>query len=113
MENKSLLYMRRNGNYWRMDVNTYLRFIKHVRIYFRDRMDLTDTIYDKMIYAEIPVRNMAVICFLFGGYSRNNEELILVEFFPKEPILPWKSSFAMLLYTENKRPIPVFMDVRH
>ncbi|MBP1593205.1 MAG: hypothetical protein H6Q12_223 [Bacteroidetes bacterium] len=110
MENKSFFYMKRNGNYWRMDVDTYLRFIKHVRIYFRDRVDLPETIYDKIIYADIPVRNMAIICFLFGGYSHNNEELVLIEFLPKRIILPWKTSFSILLYTENSKPIPIFMD---
>ncbi|MBP1593360.1 MAG: hypothetical protein H6Q12_378 [Bacteroidetes bacterium] len=113
MKNDLFLYMKRNGNYWHMDMDTYFRFIKHVHLYFRERVDLSEIAYSRMIYAEIPVRNMDIICFLFGGYSLNKEELILMEFFPKKVIFPWNTSFAIFLYTENSKPIPVFMDARH
>jgi hypothetical protein len=111
MINNLSIYMERNGNCWRMDTDMYFRFIKHVHLYFRERVDISEDIYLRLSYAEIPVRSMDALCFLFGGYSRNKEELVLMEFFPEKVPLPWDKSFTLNLYTVNNEFITVIMDL--
>jgi hypothetical protein len=104
--------MNKNGNYWRMDKDTYARFMKHIHLYFRERGNISEEIYSKPVYAEIPVRDLATVCFLFGGYARDNETMVLTEYFPKEVILPWERSFTLNLYTEDNKSVPLVMDAR-
>lgn len=110
MINNLSICMKRNGNCWRMDTDMYFRFIKHVHLYFRERESVSEDVCLRLVYAEIPVRSMDVLCFLFGGYSRK-EELVLMEFFPKKGPLPWEKSFTLNLYTVNNEFITVIMDL--
>lgn len=107
-----LMYMKKYGNSWRMDRDTYLRFIKHVRLYFKERIGSSEDVFGNLLYAELPVCHLSTICFLFGGYSRN-DVLVLTEYFPRKDIAyPWERSFTLNIYTGERKLVQLTMESR-
>jgi len=112
MKNDLFLYLKKSGNCWCMDNETYFRFIKHVRLYFSERIYVSEEIYRKLTCVEIPLKSMDILCFIFGGYCQNNKEMVLVEFFPKDMLCPWGKSFLLILRIEGGKSISVLMDLK-
>lgn len=89
------LCLERFNDRWRMDGDTFRRFMAHVSAYFR-LSNHPDTVnYATVKYAEIAGDDLYVVSAIFGAYAPNENKMILAPVKPGSFILPWLNYFTL------------------
>ena len=80
-----ILRLKRNEDYWRMDKDTSILFIKYINSYVNIPKELLA--YSDILFIDIFDSNLQNIGLLYGFSIEKNETLLLAEFFPDSTFL--------------------------
>lgn len=80
-----ILRLKKNKDYWRMDKDTFMLFIKYINSYANIPKELL--VYSDILFVDIPSSDMQNIGLLYGFYLEKNETLLLAEVFPSSIFL--------------------------
>jgi hypothetical protein len=93
---------KRNA-FWRMDSEAFMRFMSHVTSYFGLNGAGHDLDLEEVLYAEIAGEDLDTVSAIFGGYSPDENRILLVPVHPQRFILPAKNYFDLFVYgTKNE-----------
>lgn len=100
-KNDCFIYLDRQNAFWRMDPEMFLLFMSHVKDYFgiNDRGEPFNP--EVVKYAEITGEDLNTVSAIFGGYSPDENRILLVPVHPQRFILPIKNNFDVFVY-ENE-----------
>lgn len=104
-KNDCFIYLDRQNAFWRMDSSMFLQFMSHVSDYFG--IGFNDTGYnpDRVQYAEITGEDLNIVSAIFGGYSPDENRILLVPVHPQRFILPIKNSFNVFVHEEDSQEL--------
>jgi hypothetical protein len=94
---ESFLCLDRQNASWRMDGITFSRFMKHVSGYFGICGTIPDVLLDDILYAEIAGDDLNVVSAIFGGYSPDDDQIVMVPVHPETFILPSRNTFHLMV----------------
>jgi hypothetical protein len=77
MRKNSVLRLKRYNTLWRMDSETFSRFMSYVCVYFKIGDQSNEFEYKDIQYADISFENLKVACAIFGRYFPNSNSLQL------------------------------------
>ncbi len=86
---------------WRMDGQTFGRFLMHVSGFFKLQDDCESINLSHIKYAEIAADDLYVVSAIFGAYTPNERKMILAPIDPGTFILPWLNYFTLNLCEET------------
>jgi len=95
------IYLDRQNASWRMDSYMFLQFMSHVSDYFG--ISSSDRAFspEDVQYAEITGEDLSTVSAIFGGYSPDENRILLVPVHPQRFILPIKNSFDLFVYEKE------------
>lgn len=92
-KNDCFIYLNRQNAYWRMDPSMFVQFMSHVSDYFGVNSKNTEFNLERVQYAEITGEDLNTVSAIFGGYSPDENRILLVPVHPQRFILPIKNNF--------------------
>jgi hypothetical protein len=92
---ESFIYLNRENTRWRMDACMFERFMEHVAAYFSPSAPLAEVGCEDVQYAEIEGEDLNTVSVIFGGYSPNDHQILLVPVHPEHFTLPFRNSFDL------------------
>jgi len=95
------IYLDRQNAFWRMDSVMFMQFMSHVSDYFG--VNTTGPSFNplEVQYAEITGEDLNTVSAIFGGYSPDENRILLVPVHPQRFILPIKNNFNVFVYEKN------------
>lgn len=96
-KNDCFIYLDRQNAFWRMDSNMFIQFMSHVSDYFGINNKDTGLNMDRVQYAEISGEDLTTVSAIFGGYSPDENRILLVPVYPQRFILPVKNCFNVFV----------------
>lgn len=91
------IYLDRQNAYWRMDSSMFVQFMSHVSDYFGVSAKGSKFNPEQVQYAEITGEDLNTVSAIFGGYSPDEDRILLVPVHPQRFILPIKNSFEVFV----------------
>jgi hypothetical protein len=88
-----------------MDPIMFMQFMGHVSTYFGICTTGPSFNPAEVQYAEISGEDLNTVSAIFGGYSPDENRLLLVPVHPQRFILPIKSNFNVLVYEKDSYEI--------
>lgn len=100
-KNDCFIYLDRQNAFWRMDSNMFLQFMSHVSDYFG--VSCKDSVFnpERVQYAEITGEDLNIVSAIFGGYSPDENRILLVPVHPQRFILPIKNTFNVFVHEKD------------
>src|SRR5665647_172442 len=95
------IYLDRQNAFWRMDSIMFVQFMSHVSDYFGVNTKGTGFNPEHVQYAEITGEDLNTVSAIFGGYSPDENRILLVPVHPQRFILPIKNSFDVFVYEKD------------
>lgn len=95
------IYLDRQNAFWRMDSSMFLQFMSHVSGYFGISNTVKGFNPEQVQYAEITGEDLNTVSAIFGGYSPDEDRILLVPVHPQRFILPIKNSFEVLVHPKD------------
>jgi hypothetical protein len=95
------IYLDRQNAFWRMDSSMFVQFMSHVSDYFGISSNGPEYNPDQVQYAEITGEDLNTVSAIFGGYSPDENRILLVPVHPQRFILPIRNSFNVFVYEKN------------
>lgn len=95
------IYLDRQNAYWRMDSSMFVQFMSHVSDYFGVSPKGSKFNPEQVQYAEITGEDLNTVSAIFGGYSPDEDRILLVPVHPQRFILPVKNSFDVFVSEKN------------
>jgi hypothetical protein len=95
------IYLERQNSCWRMEGCMFALFMRHVSGYFHLNNPKDGWNMEDVQYAEIAGEDLNTVSVIFGGYSPNDNRIMLIPVHPQQFIMPFRNSFDMLLYDKN------------
>ncbi|MCX6308885.1 MAG: hypothetical protein NTY32_08710 [Bacteroidia bacterium] len=80
-----------------MDSSMFMQFMSHVSDYFGVNTAGNGYSLEQVQYAEITGEDLNTVSAIFGGYSPDDNRILLVPVHPQRFILPIKNSFDVLI----------------
>lgn len=97
----TLLHLERRSTLWRMDRETFFRFMSYVSGYFEMCDSITNANatlkYEDILYADISYENLKVVSVIFGRYFPNSDTLLLSPVKPGVMVMLWGFTFKMFI----------------
>lgn len=103
MERKLLLRLEKQDSYWRMDQETFFRFMSYVFFYFRICDPNIVLEYEDIQYVDISYNDMNLTDIFFGSNSSNNDTLLLTPSYPEFGVMHWLWKKNFTLYICEKK----------
>ena len=100
-KNECFIYLDRQNAFWRMDSSMFLQFMSHVTDYFGISNKGMAFDPDEVQYAERTGEDLNTVSAIFGGYSPDENRILLVPVHPQRFILPIKNSFDVFIYEKD------------
>lgn len=100
-KNDCFIYLDRQNAFWRMDSFMFLQFMSHVSEYFGVSVNGPDFKPEDVQYAEITGEDLNTVSAIFGGYSPDENRILLVPVHPQRFILPVKNSFNVFVFEKD------------
>lgn len=100
-KNDCFIYLDRQNAFWRMDSIMFLQFMSHVTEYFGVSANDPSFNPEDVQYAEITGEDLNTVSAIFGGYSPDENRILLVPVHPQRFILPIKNSFNVFVYEKD------------
>ena len=100
-KNDCFIYLDRQNALWRMDSSMFLQFMSHVKDYFGVSNKSESFNPEEVQYAEITGEDLNTVSAIFGGYSPDENRILLVPVHPQRFILPIKNSFVVFVHQKN------------
>lgn len=98
VERKSEFRLEKQDTYWRMDRDTFFRFMQYVRAYFKPGDPHYEIEYENIQHVEIAHNDMKVVSSLFGSYLPNSSTLMLIPVYPEVGVIHWHWEKSFTLY---------------
>lgn len=96
-KNECFIYLDRQNAFWRMDSSMFVQFMCHVSDYFGVSNKGVEFNPELVEYAEITGEDLNTVSAIFGGYSPDENRILLVPVHPQRFILPIKNSFEVFV----------------
>lgn len=100
-KNDAFIYLDRQNALWRMDSNMFVQFMSHVSDYFGINCNDSEFNPERVQYAEITGEDLNIVSAIFGGYSPDDNRILLVPVHPQRFILPIKNSFKVFVHESD------------
>ena len=100
-KNECFIYLDKQNALWRMDSSMFLHFMNHVTAYFGISNKASGFNPEKVQYAEISGEDLNTVSGIFGGYSPDENRILLVPVHPQRFILPIKNSFSVFVFEKE------------
>lgn len=97
MGSEKLLLLNKHDAYWRMDRETFFRFMSYVSVYFKICGSCAELKYEEIQYVDISYDELKVACVFFGRYFPDAYTLMLAPVNPGRSLVGWGSSFTMYI----------------
>lgn len=99
--NDSFIYLDKMNTLWRMDSSMFVQFMSHVSDYFGICSMGSGIHLEQVQYAEITGEDLNTVSAIFGGYSPDENRILLVPVHPQRFILPIKNSFNVYIQEKD------------
>jgi len=100
-KDESFIYLDRLNAFWRMDSAMFQQFMIHVSRYFGISTIIKGFSPEQILFADISGEDLNTVSAIFGGYSPDENRILLVPVNPQKFILPIKNSFKLILYPKD------------
>lgn len=111
-KNDCFIYLNRQNAYWRMDPSMFVQFMSHVSDYFGINKD-SEFNLERIQYAEITGEDLNTVSAIFGGYSPDENRILLVPVHPQRFILPIKNNFSVFVReADNDELKPIYLKAK-
>lgn len=102
VRNKSEFRLERQDTYWRMDRDTFFRFVQYIYTYFKPGDPNYALEYEDILHVEIADSDLKVVSSLFGSYFPNPSTLMLNPVYPGAGVMYWHWAKSFTLYIYEK-----------
>jgi hypothetical protein len=97
MKQSSLIRMKKEGEYWRVDADSYPDFIAYLKHYFTEDDSFRITVPYNILYADIDSEGICMISPLFGAVRMDRNRMVIEGVSPDRYVVAWADSLTLRL----------------
>ncbi len=110
MEHRLLLLLNKQDELWRMDRETFIRFMLNVSNYYKVCDWCAEPNYEEIRYADISYDELKTACLFFGRYFSDSETMLLAPVQMKRSVVKRGATFRIYI-CEQKDERRIFRSI--